>query len=293
MASKRMFSIRLINSARFLKMPISSQALYFHLGMRADDDGIVEAYTVLNNVGCSEDDLKVLASKGFIQVLNEDLVSYITDGNENNYIRADRKIDSIYQNLLISVNPDVKLIEKTERADVKKKNIVDGQWTDNGQTMDGIDKDREEKNSLEKINLEKNSLEESNTSIAERLTCNYQQILDLFNEKCPSLPKALTLTDKRKKAIKARLRKYSIDDFIKVFEAAEQSPFLRGEKSTGEHANWKATIDFLLREDKFVAALEGQYMDFGPANNQNKVAAQLDNEYEDIRRWAESGDQDG
>jgi NAD(P)-dependent dehydrogenase (short-subunit alcohol dehydrogenase family) len=87
--------------------------------------------------------------------------------------------------------------------------------------------------------------------------------------------------------------KNNIDDFIKVFEAAEQSPFLRGEKSTGEHANWKATIDFLLREDKFVAALEGQYMDFGPANNQNKVAAQLDNEYEDIRRWAEAGDQYG
>jgi hypothetical protein len=137
-------------------MPISSQALYFHLGLHADDDGVVEAYTVLNSVGCSEDDLKVLVSKGFVQVLNEDLVTYITDWNENNFIRADRKVDSIYQDLLISMNPSAKIIEKKQRADVKKKVVdetmdnqwatngqpTDNQWTTNGQPMDGIGKDR-------------------------------------------------------------------------------------------------------------------------------------------------------
>ena len=131
MASRRMFSIRLINSARFLKMPISSQALYFHLGLMADDDGVVEAYNVIKSVGCTEDDLKILVAKGFVQVLNEDLVSYITDWNENNSIRADRKIDSIYKDLLVSVNPDVKLLEKRPRADVVKKQM-DNQWTTNG-----------------------------------------------------------------------------------------------------------------------------------------------------------------
>ena len=137
MANRRMFSIRVVNSARFLKMPISTQALYFHLGLHADDDGIVEAYNVINSVGCTEDDLKVLVSKGFVQVLNEDLVSYITDWNENNHIRPDRKIDSIYQDLLVSINPDVKLIEKRQRADCKPKLIdagqpMDNQWTTNG-----------------------------------------------------------------------------------------------------------------------------------------------------------------
>ena len=131
MASRRMFSIRLINSARFLKMPISSQALYFHLGLMADDDGVVEAYNVIKSVGCTEDDLKILVAKGFVQVLNEDLVSYITDWNENNSIRADRKIDSIYKDLLVSINPDVKLLEKRPRADVLKKQM-DNQWTTNG-----------------------------------------------------------------------------------------------------------------------------------------------------------------
>ena len=125
-------------------MPISSQALYFHLGMCADDDGVVEAYGVVKMVGCSEDDLRVLASKGFIKILNEDLVSHITDWNENNKIRADRKIDSIYKDLLIRVDPEVKLIERRPRADAKTADgqTVDGQWTDNGQPMDSIGKDR-------------------------------------------------------------------------------------------------------------------------------------------------------
>lgn len=86
-------------------MPISSQALYFHLGMRADDDGIVEAFTTIRMTGCTEDDLRVLVAKGFVQVLNEDLITYITDWTENNKIRADRKMDSIYKDLLLKINP--------------------------------------------------------------------------------------------------------------------------------------------------------------------------------------------
>ena len=174
MASRRMFSIRLINSARFLKMPISCQALYFHLGLHADDDGVVEAYNVIKTVGCTEDDLKVLIAKGFIQVLNDDLVSYITDWNENNSIRADRKIDSIYKDLLVSINPDVKLIQPKQRADVKKQ--MDNQWTTNGQPMDGIGKDRLGKDRLgkdrlDKVSIDKDSIEDIKTpSKAKRFT---------------------------------------------------------------------------------------------------------------------------
>jgi hypothetical protein len=138
-------------------MPISSQALYFHLGLNADDDGIVEAYNVISSInGCTEDDLKVLVSKGFIQVLNEDLVTYITDWTENNKIRADRKIDSIYKDLLISVNPTVQLLEKRPRADIKPKIVnMDDQWTSNGQPMDRIGKDRIGKDSLGKVRIGK------------------------------------------------------------------------------------------------------------------------------------------
>ena len=95
MANRRMFSKTVVNSAKFLMMPVSSRELYFELGINADDDGIVEAFNVLRLVSASEDDLKVLATKGFVKILNEDLVTYITDWKANNRIRADRKVDSI------------------------------------------------------------------------------------------------------------------------------------------------------------------------------------------------------
>ena len=151
MAQRRMFSLKVINSARFLKMPISSQLLYFHLGINADDDGIVEGYNVIKMIGCSEDDLKILVVKNFIIVLNEDLVSFITDWNEHNSIRPDRKIDSIYKELLLQIVSGVEVVEKRQRADVKKQlgQPMDNQWTE----MDGIGKDRlgEVNKDIEKI----------------------------------------------------------------------------------------------------------------------------------------------
>lgn len=119
MAERRMFSKRIIGSARFLRMPISTQCLYFHLGLNADDDGIVEAYTTIKQIGATEDDLKVLVAKGFCTVLNEDLVTYITDWRENNKLRADRKIDSIYKDLLLQMVPDADVQQARRRADLK------------------------------------------------------------------------------------------------------------------------------------------------------------------------------
>lgn len=129
MGSRRMISKRVVWSARFLRMPISTQALYFHLATQADDDGVVEAYQIMNTLGCKEDDLKVLATRGFVKVLNEDLVTYITDWREHNWIRSDRKVDSIYKDLLLQVVPDANLLEST-------KMTVDGQLSDGCLTVD-------------------------------------------------------------------------------------------------------------------------------------------------------------
>ena len=126
-----MFSKRIINSAKFLKMPVSTQCLYFHLGLQADDDGVVEAYTVMTQTGATEDDLKILVAKGFVIVLNDDLVTYIIDWQENNYIRADRKVDTVYKDLLLQILPDVEITKARDRAD-KKRTV----WTTNGQPMD-------------------------------------------------------------------------------------------------------------------------------------------------------------
>ena len=98
-----MFAKSVIGSARFLRKPPSSRLLYYDLGMAADDDGVVEAFSVMRTTGAVEDDLKVLVSKGFITVLNEDLVAYVVDWSKNNQIRKDRYQPSIYQNLLVQI----------------------------------------------------------------------------------------------------------------------------------------------------------------------------------------------
>ncbi len=115
--NRRMFSNRIANSAKFLQMPTESQLLYFHMILRADDDGIVEAYPLMKLLGSGEDNFKVLAAKGFIKQLNEDQVIVITDWLEHNKIRADRKIDSIYLPLLLKIAPELPIIEPKHRSD--------------------------------------------------------------------------------------------------------------------------------------------------------------------------------
>ena len=99
-----MFSKKVIGSARFLRMPPSSRLLYYDLGMYADDDGVVEAFTVMRMTGAVEDDLRVLVAKGFVRVLNDDLVSAIVDWKKNNLIKNDRYTPSIYKDLLVQLN---------------------------------------------------------------------------------------------------------------------------------------------------------------------------------------------
>lgn len=140
MANRRMFSKAVVGSARFMKMPVDSQNLYFHLGMSADDDGIVEAWSVLKTTGSAEDNLRVLASKGFIKVLNEDLVSYILDWNEHNMMRADRITPSAHRELLIQVLPEVELVTPKQRAD---RPLALGRPRDNhGTAQDRVGEDR-------------------------------------------------------------------------------------------------------------------------------------------------------
>lgn len=95
MAQRRMFSKTITNASQFLMMPSSSQNLYFHLGMNADDDGFCEHFTIMRMTDSKPDDLKILQAKNFINVF-DDRVLIISDWKENNYLRADRYTPSKY-----------------------------------------------------------------------------------------------------------------------------------------------------------------------------------------------------
>lgn len=95
-----------------------------------------------------------------------------------------------------------------------------------------------------------------------------QQIADLYNSICISFPKLRSLSDSRRKAIKARLNTYSLDDFRTVFENAESSSFLKG----SNERNWTATFDWLIKDTNMVKVLEGNYADKGkPSGRKEKV----------------------
>jgi hypothetical protein len=137
MAQRRMFNNRIANSTKFLQMPAESQLLYFHMILRADDDGIVESYPLMKLLGAAPDSFKVLLAKGYIKQLNEDQVIVIIDWLEHNTIRADRKVDSIYLPLLNEKFPELPVIKPKPRVDVE-----DNSRRLRGLSTDGISKDR-------------------------------------------------------------------------------------------------------------------------------------------------------
>ena len=90
MAERRMFCKSVIDSDTFSDMPLTTQALYFHLGMRADDDGFVNnPKKIQRSIGATVDDLKLLVAKGFI-IPFESGVVVITHWKQHNYIQKDR-----------------------------------------------------------------------------------------------------------------------------------------------------------------------------------------------------------
>lgn len=97
MARRRMFSLDVVDTDRFLDMPSSTQALYFHFGMRADDDGFVASPKRTTAMcGCSADDLNLLAAKGFVRPF-ESGVLVIVDWKKNNLLRPDRYTPTQFQ----------------------------------------------------------------------------------------------------------------------------------------------------------------------------------------------------
>lgn len=156
MAAKRMFSIDVIDTDKFLDMPVSTQALYFHFGMRADDDGFVSSpKKIVKIANCTNDDLRILISKGYVIPFDSGVV-VITDWRVNNSIRSDRYKPTIYQE-------ELKQLETSKNTYLRGSVgiPIDNQcvtreqpeWNQNGYQMDTqvrLDKDSIDKNSIYK-----------------------------------------------------------------------------------------------------------------------------------------------
>ena len=90
-----------------------------------------------------------------------------------------------------------------------------------------------------------------------REKADYSRIVEAYNNICTSLPRVTTLSDNRKKAIAARLKTYTAEQFDEVFRKAEASRFLKG----GNNRNWTASFDWLIKDANFAKVLDGNYDD--------------------------------
>lgn len=145
MAERRMFAKSVIDSDAFLELPAKCQLLYFHLAMRADDDGFVnKAKTVLRMVGCTEEDLKRLVDAQYLISFPSGVV-VIRHWNIHNYIKRDRYRETVH---------------KEEKAmlgltDNRVYTLLDPDWNQSGSSLEP--QDRSGKERLGKVSSDQES----------------------------------------------------------------------------------------------------------------------------------------
>ena len=198
MAQRRMFSRKITETDRFLEMPLSSQALYFHLNMGADDEGFIDkAKTIQRTIGASDDDMKLLIAKGFIIPFDSGVV-VIRHWRIHNYIRSDRFQSTLYQDEKTQLEYD-----HSKTAMLKPlENVIP-----NGYQMDTQDR-------VSKVSLDKDSL---TTYPKEPDNIPYKEIIDYLNSKTGKNYR--DNVQKNRSLIKARWSEgYRLDDFKQVID---------------------------------------------------------------------------
>ena len=197
MSERRMFAKCITESDAFLDMPLSTQALYFHLGMEADDDGFVGSpKKIIRSINASEDDLKLLITKRFVLGFDTGVI-VIKHWKINNYIRGDRKRETSYiteKNLLLE-NENLSY----EYKDREYCLPVDNQMSVTCQSSGSIGKDR-----IGKDNNKEKKKEKTFDEIIDDFTSNSELRTELKNHLKVRKQKKGALTDR---AIELELKK--------------------------------------------------------------------------------------
>lgn len=200
MADKRMFSLQIVDSDAFLDLPTSAQALYFHLGMRADDDGFLNnAKTIARIVGSNTKDLDLLVEKRFI-IAFEGGVSVIKHWKVNNYIAKDRYKKTMYTDIF-------------QQLEIKENNS----YTLRIQNVDTLDTQvRLVKSSIDKVSIDNSIVQ---PSIEPKTKKNDSSIIEeLFEEFWEAYPKKVGKGNVLRWFKKHRPTKGMVDLMIEAIE---------------------------------------------------------------------------
>jgi DnaD/phage-associated family protein len=194
-AQRRMIDKRFTRTQRFLRLPLETQALYFHLLQDADDDGVVEAFPIVRMIGASEDSLGLLEVKGFVKPLNSEMVYFVIDFSSQNTIRKDRYSPSIYSELLVK-----SMIE------------ADEQPNDNQMATNGLPKVASEESRVDKNRLDKSR--EVEASNATSTKSDFQNLIELYQNNF-GIVKPILYDD-----LKADLKDYGLELIIEAVKRA-------------------------------------------------------------------------
>lgn len=224
MAQRRMFSRKITDTDRFLEMPLSSQALYFHLNMGADDEGFIDkAKTIQRTIGASDDDMKLLIAKGFLIPFDSGVV-VIRHWRIHNYIQSDRFQSTLYQSEKAQLEYD-----KSKTASLKPI----------GNCIQNVSK-METQVRLSKGSLDKDSLTTYPTvSDNEEEDIPYKEIISYLNEKAnrnyrPNIQKNKTLIKARwSEGFRLDDFKHVIDTTVKDWSGTKYEKYLRPETLFG------------------------------------------------------------
>lgn len=211
MAERRMFAKAIIDSDAFLDMPLSTQALYFHLSMRADDDGFINnPKKIQRMVGCSDDDLKLLCAKNFIIPFESGIV-VIKHWRIHNYIRSDRYKPTTYGDEKAQL-----AIKENGAYTLNVLGIPDDNQTDTIGIPDGIP-DGYHLDTQVRIGKDRIVKVNNNMSGKPDLAGQRIEIIKYLNEKANKEFRHSSKANAR--LIDARLNEgYSVDDFKKVID---------------------------------------------------------------------------
>lgn len=241
MAERRMISKKITDTDAFLDMPLTTQALYFHFLQNADDDGFVgNPNSIMRKVGASKNDYDLLMVKRFIIVFDSG-ICVIKHWRIHNYIQKDRYVPTTF-------------IKEKAQLETEEN----GAYTECIQNVSNLYAQYSiGKDSIVEDSIGKDSIEGERAPTREPVHSKAQAIVDLFNGLCPSLSKVTVLSTCREKAITARLKEFTVEQFTTVFKKAEASKFLTGRNGKA----WRANFDWLINASNFVKVLDGNYDD--------------------------------
>ena len=278
MANKRMMNMKICESDAFLDMPMSTQCLYFHFNMLADDDGFVGApKSIMRSIGASEDDLKILIAKSFVLIFEDSGVIVIKHWRLHNTISKTRYHETSYleekRMLRLKDNGAYSFTEGDPIDDThyiemfaENKRRTNGEQTENTEQEQEQEQEQElELDSSVLIDSLHSSIthssDETSDTLAEEikaqvLDIKVDEIVNEYNRVCTNLPKVQKITKKRRKQVKARLKAFDEKDIYKAFEKANFSRFLCG----GGDKGFKASFDWFFDNDNNLQkVLEGVY----------------------------------